>query len=359
MRHFFKRFPLQNEVIAAGVSGGADSLALVLRLKDAGRKVIALTVDHGLRPNSRAEAEYTAAVMRKFGIEHHILTWEGEKPRTAVEAAAREARYGLLCEWCRTHGVGVLAVGHHRRDQAETFLLRLQRGSGLYGLSCMLPVCRRNGIWLIRPQLNDDPEELKQYLRGRGVEWVEDESNQCEDFQRVKIRKFLPELEQKIGLTEKRLAETAAVLARSRAYFEEEVGQIIENKVRCWGERIFSFSAATVQGWHSEIAYRVLAELLRRSGGRRYAPEADELLRLADDLRNSGFRGCTLGGCEIFWAQKRFWLVPEARGAEVMPRAEWEKCLQFVPQYANADLPYKVRRALYNEIMKVSNGKEG
>ena len=359
MRKFFERFPLPDEVIAAGVSGGADSLALVLRLKDAGRKVIALTVDHGLRPSSRAEAEYTAAVMRKFGIEHHILTWQGEKPQTAVEAAAREARYGLLCEWCRGHGVNVLAVGHHRRDQAETFLLRLQRGSGLYGLSCMLPVSRRDGLLLIRPQLDDDPEDLKRYLQSRRIEWVEDESNQCEDFQRVRIRKFLPELAQKTGLTEKRLAETAAVLARSRAYFEEEVGQIVENKVRSWGERVFSFSAATVQNWHPEIAYRVLAELLCRSGERRYAPEADELLRLAADMRRPGFRGCTLGGCEIFGAQKRIWIVPEARGAEVMPRAEWEKCLQFMPQYANAGLPYKVRRALYNEIMKVSNGKEG
>ena len=358
MKHFFERYPLENQVIAAGVSGGADSLALVLRLKDIGRKVVALSVDHGLRPTSRQEAEYVAELMQRFGIEHHILIWEGEKPSADIEAAAREARYALLCGWCKEHGVSVLAVGHHRRDQAETFLLRLQRGSGLYGLSCMQPLTYRDGICLIRPQLDDSPDDLKAYLKAKNIEWVEDESNQSEDFLRVKIRKFLPELERKIGLSEKRLADTAAVLARSRAYFEDEVKNIIANRVRCLGKNIFSFSAHLPSTLHSEIAYRLLAELLQRAGNKPYAPEADELLRLAQELKSKNFKGCTLGGCEIMFAQKRFWIIPELREAKVLGRDEWEKCLQFVPQYANAELPYKVRRALYFEIMKVANGKE-
>ena len=81
-------------------------------------------------------------------------------------------------------------------------------------------------------------------------------------------------------------------------------------------------------------------------------------MRLAQELKSKNFKGCTLGGCEIIFAQKRFWIVPELREAKVLGRDEWEKCLQFVPQYANAELPYKVRRALYFEIMKVANGKE-
>ena len=104
MQKFFERYPFSDEVIAAGVSGGADSLALVLRLTEAGREVVALTVDHGLRPESAAEAAYVATVMKKFGIEHHILTWTEKKPSAAIEAAAREARYRLLCGWCREHG---------------------------------------------------------------------------------------------------------------------------------------------------------------------------------------------------------------------------------------------------------------
>lgn len=359
MQKFFERYPFSDEVIAAGVSGGADSLALVLRLKEAGREVVALTVDHGLRPESAAEAAYVATVMKKFGIEHHILTWTEKKPSAAIEAAAREARYRLLCGWCREHGVSVLATGHHRRDQAETFLLRLQRGSGLYGLSAMLPVSEREGITVIRPQLEDAPDDLRDYLRRCGIEWVEDPSNQCTDFQRVKIRKFLPELEKAIGLSEERLAATAAVLARSRGFIEAEVQSCLGNRVRIWGCGVFSFAPGLLKALHEEIGYRLLAELLCRCGGQNYAPEADEILRLLKELCRADFKGATLGGCEIFAAQKRVWMVPEIRDAAVMPKSEWEKCLQFLPQYANANLPYKVRRALYTELMKVSaDGKE-
>ena len=97
-------------------------MALVLRLNDLGQKVVALSVDHGLRPTSSGEAKYVAKLMKKAGIEHHILVWEGQKPTSDIEAVAREARYKLLCDWCKNHNVKYLAIGHHRRDQAETFV---------------------------------------------------------------------------------------------------------------------------------------------------------------------------------------------------------------------------------------------
>lgn len=179
---------MRTKVIAAGVSGGADSLALVLRLKEwgdaNGKKIVALTVDHGLRSEAAAEAAYVAEVMQRFGIEHHILRWEGEKPVHGIEEAAREARYALIAAWCREAGVRVLATGHHRRDQAETFLLRLIRGSGVSGLSGILPVSERLGLMIIRPQLFDAPDDLKAYLEQCGVAWVEDPSNRNEDFLR-------------------------------------------------------------------------------------------------------------------------------------------------------------------------------
>ncbi|MBE6448182.1 MAG: tRNA lysidine(34) synthetase TilS [Alphaproteobacteria bacterium] len=351
MQNFLKKYQLQNEVIAAGVSGGADSLALVLRLKDCGAKVVALTVDHGLRPSSAKEAEYVAELMKKNEIEHHVLTWEGEKPLTGIEAAARKARYALLFAWCKEHGIKYLAVGHHRRDQAETFLLRLQRGSGLFGLCGMAMFSRQDDMVVVRPQLYDDPDDLRKYLQEKNVDWVEDESNLCDDFQRVRIRKFLSELEAKIGISEKRLANTALVLQRTRNYFEEEVEKRIKNHVRQWGDRVFSFSAKVISDWHAEIVYRFLAELLCRCGRRPYAPEAEELLRLIDCLKNSAFKGCTLNGCEIFVAQKRLWVVPEDGEAQVLTKIEWDKFVQVFPQYAN--LPYKVRRALYNDMKKV------
>lgn len=352
MQKFFDTYGITDEIIAAGVSGGADSLALALRLHDCGKKVIALTVDHGLRPESRKEAEYVGEIMTRYGIDHHILTWEGEKPHSGIEEAARLKRYELLLGWCRDNHVGVLAVGHHRRDQAETFLLRLQRGSGLDGLCCMQPVAERGGIMLIRPQLENDPEFLKSFLRERGIVWAEDASNQSDDFLRARIRKFLPELKRVTGLSEQRLAETAAVLSRTRGYLEEQTARFIKNHVRRWENAAVSVSAGVLLGQHPEMVYRVLSALIRETGGRIYAPEAEETLRLAGLLNKADFKGCTLGGCEVFVSRKRLWIVPEVRRKQVLGKDEWQKCLQNLPQYAKADLPYKVRRAIYNQIKK-------
>ena len=358
MQRFFEQNQIdENEVIAVGVSGGADSLALILRMNDLGKKVVALSVDHGLRPTSSDEAKYVAKLMKKTGIEHHILVWEGEKPTSDVEAIAREARYKLLCDWCKNHNVKYLAIGHHRRDQAETFLLRLQRGSGLQGLCGMYPLSKRGEIFILRPQLDDDPDVLRDYLKQKNIDWVEDESNQCEDFMRVKMRKFLPELETKIGLTEVRLAETAKVLQRTQNYFEYEVAKRIKNQVRELYDRIYAFSVNVIRDWHEEIAYRVLEKLLRLCGNKSYAPEAEEILRLLQAMQRSDFKGCTLNGCEILVAQKRIWMVPEVLDNQVLSKSDWDKCLHFVPQYAKAGLPYKVRRAIYNQIMKDTNGQ--
>ncbi len=358
MQKFFETYGITDDIIAAGVSGGADSLALALRLHESGKKVIALTVDHGLRAESRSEAEYVGKVMARYGIEHHILTWEGEKPHSGLEEAARQKRYELLFGWCLKNNVKTLAVGHHRRDQAETFLLRLQRGSGVDGLSCMLPVTERCGVMLIRPQLADDPEELRNYLRRQKVDWMEDASNQCDDFQRVKIRKFLPELERAVGLSAQRLAETAAVLARTRAYLQEQTEKFVAARVRRWEGAAVSVSLEAIAALHPELAFRVLGALIKEIGGRDYAPEAQEILRLSEQLRAPEFRGCTLGGCEFVTVRRRLWIVPEVRDGQVLGVEEWLKCLQNLPQYAKADLPYKVRRAIYNQLKKNKNGQE-
>ena len=355
MQRFFEQHKIEDEVIAAGVSGGADSLALVLRLNDwakqNGRRIVALTVEHGLRSESAAEAEYVAQLMAGQGIEHHILPWVGQKPKTGIEEAARKARYDLLAEWCKAHNVRVLAMGHHLRDQAETFLLRLIRGSGVYGLSGILPVSERGGLLIVRPQLDKTPDELRGYLRERGVRWVEDPSNQNQDFLRVKIRRFLPELERELGLTEGRLAATAAVLAQTRAFIESEVQKVIKNQVCVWEQVGVSFKQADLGQWPQEIKFHILAELLRGIGQRDYMPEAAEVLRLAEALAKPDFRGATLGGCELLVFRRQIWLLPEAnRQAAVLRKKDWEEFVARHPQYAKLVLPYKLRqktRCLY------------
>src|SRR5690606_3672257 len=121
--------------------GGGDSMALALLLHDwaraRGGKILALTVDHGLRAASAAEARQTAARLAQHGIAHEILAWEGEKPCTGIQQHAREARYRLLRGACEKHGIKTLALAHNAEDQAETFWMRLAHGSGLDGLAGM------------------------------------------------------------------------------------------------------------------------------------------------------------------------------------------------------------------------------
>ena len=130
--------------VAVAVSGGGDSVALLLLLQETGaRPLAAVTVDHGLRPESAAEAAAVAALCSARGIAHTLLRWEEPAGAGNLQARAREARRRLIGDWARGRGIGAVALGHTLDDQAETFLLRLARGSGVDGLSGMAPVMVR------------------------------------------------------------------------------------------------------------------------------------------------------------------------------------------------------------------------
>lgn len=337
-------------VWAVGVSGGADSLALVYLLKnwsDENKiRVVALTVNHQLRPEAGAEAEYVALLMKKIGVEHHILSWEGKKPEKGIEEAAREARYGLLREWCLKNDVPVLLVAHNQRDQAETFLMRLQRGSGVDGLAAMRERTERNGIDLLRPLLNVVPEELRAYLREHGVQWVEDPSNRDDDYLRVRIRKLLPLLEDNAGITVDRLAATADRMARVRDYLESETERFIKADVSFWEDCGCVFSPSVWLKLHQELRLRVLTFLLKKIGGNVYPPRMVESERLEAALLSGNFKSRTLGGCEIINFGRRIWIVREMRCSGVLRRKEWDDYVFEHSALKKQKLPYKLRLAL-------------
>jgi len=342
---------------AVGVSGGADSLALIILLadwvKNAEIELAALTVQHGLRPEAEDEAQYVAQLMAQYGIEHHILYWEGEKPITGVENAARQARYELIHDWCVEHEVKSLFVAHHKRDQAETFLMRLQRGSGVDGLAAMAPISKWRDLLVVRPLLQVNPEELRKYLQERNVRWVEDSSNQCEDFLRVKIRKLLPELENYIGLTRERICNTSLEMGRVRDYLEKQRDKFINSQVRFYGKVVAAVAPEMLLSLHEEMGLRVLSALLKKIGKLTYPLRMEELERLWEALQTTEFKGRTLGGCEIFILQKKLWVVTELKNKQILSTEDWKKFIFEYPQYGGkCILPYKVRCVLYNEYMR-------
>lgn len=350
MEELFAKYQIKDEVVAVGVSGGADSLALVLQAAEElavfGRKVVALTVDHGLRPTSRLEAEYVAGLMQKYGIEHHILTWTGKKPTTGIEEAARQARYALIAEWCSQNNVHVLLTAHHAKDQAETFLMRLQRGSGLEGLCGIREYSVRDGLVILRPLLAVNPENLRDYLRQRAIVWVEDESNRDTTFLRGKIRQYLPELTENIGINIEKICNAVHNLQSAEDYIEQQLDLLLAHDVIWDFGTVCRFRYADYLSWHKEMKFRVLARLCRRE----YIPRAERILALVNALNTLPFTGATLGGREIVLAYDWVWVVPERISKRVQSRKLWAEFVLQHPLYKNIKMPHKAKLAILQKF---------
>ena len=304
----FERQP----TVAAAVSGGPDSMALGVLAHEwaraRGGRVLALVVDHGLRPDSGVEARRVTGWLGDIGIGHAVLSWDGPKPAAEIQAAARAARYRLLVDHCRADGVLHLLIAHHRDDQAETFLLRLGRGSGLDGLAAMAAIVETAGGRLLRPLLAVPPARLRATLEARGLPWVDDPSNRDSGFARTRLRGLAPLLAAD-GVTPGRLGRTAMALGRARRILDGAVAGLLAEAVTphpagfCWLDAQ-SYGAAP-----DAVARRALTRLLLCVGGGAYPPRSARLGRLHRALADDGLgAGRTLGGCRIL-ARRRGVLV--------------------------------------------------
>lgn len=298
---------------AVAVSGGGDSLALMLLLAEwAKARNIAppavLTVDHGLRETSGRDSRLVVDRAKTAGLKAHILRWTGARPESDIEAAAREARYRLMGAWCEKHGVAGLYLAHTLEDQAETFLLRLARGSGIDGLSAMkivapLPSRNCDRVSVIRPLLGFRRAILRDYLSGLGQNWIEDPMNTDPRFARVRVRDAWPVLES-IGLSPMRIAAAAGHLARAREALDTDTDELTAESCRIEGNSVLLDSARLARA-PREIGLRTLARLLMQVSASEYRPRFERLERLytlicAGPL-NSGH---TLHGCRIVPARK-------------------------------------------------------
>ena len=293
---------------AIAVSGGGDSIALMHLLRDWAKKArvaapVVLTVDHGLQPNSTANARKVLRWAKALGLKAHPLTWDGTKPKADVEAEARQARYRLMGEWCRANGVATLYAGHTRDDQAETFLLRLARGSGLDGLAAMravspYPAPGFEELRLARPLIDLDRETLRNDLTARGQKWIEDPMNTDPRFSRVRIREAM-ELLSVAGLTSARIADAASHLGRAREALDAVTAAVVQRACRADGDVILVESAALLSA-PREVGLRALARLLMGVSGQPYRPRFERLERLFDRIAADELgAGRTLHGCRI------------------------------------------------------------
>ena len=283
------------DALAVAVSGGADSMALMKAAADFGKqnknRVVVLTVDHGLRSESAAEARHVAQWAEKLGVESEILVWRGEKPETGVEQAAREHRYALLFDVCRRLKIENLLLGHHKRDQAETFLMRRARGSGVVGLAGMSAVRSFAFGRMLRPFLGIEPSELRAFARENGLNWVEDPTNASTRFERGRLRQTATSAE-----LEEAFRQTL-VYGKKRRETEEQTAAFYARFLTLspMGYAVLEQDAFLTD---CPVLPYALGEILRVVANVPYAPEKTAVESLVSRI-NSGFRGCTLGGCRI------------------------------------------------------------
>jgi tRNA(Ile)-lysidine synthase len=211
--------------IVLAVSGGPDSIALMwlaARWRGAltrGPRLVAVTVDHGLRPEAAREAREVKRLARTLDLTHRTMRWTGTKPKTGLPAAARAARYRLLVQAARTSGATHILTAHTRDDQAETLLMRLLRGSGIAGLAAMARESERDGVLLARPLLQVSKSQLIATLKKAKLGFADDPSNRDMNFARPRLRAVMPVLAAEGG-DARSLARLAARLARANAAVE-------------------------------------------------------------------------------------------------------------------------------------------
>jgi tRNA(Ile)-lysidine synthase len=313
------RFVPQQTTIGLAVSGGPDSLALLLLAAEARPlEVEAATVDHALRPESRAEAEMVARVCERLGVPHTILTatWD-VTPETAIQEQARLMRYRLLGGWLRDRGLSALLTAHHLDDQAETFMMRLARGSGVKGLAGMRAVTRgpAAAFSLVRPLLGWRHSDLEAVCAAAGIDPVADPSNEDEQFERVRVRKALA---QQDILDAAAVAQSAAHLAEADAALHWATTLEWQRGVSANGEAISYKPSDAPREIRRRIIRRAILALASEGGGAEpRGRELDQILGAMVAGKPATLRGVLcVGG-----PQWRFSRAPARRSSQVSAEA--------------------------------------
>jgi tRNA(Ile)-lysidine synthase len=353
--------------IVLAVSGGPDSTALLFLAarwhakRKHGPKLLAVTVDHGLRAESAREAKHVARLASKLGVAHRTLRWMGKKPATGIQEKARQARYGLLADAASKAGASHVLTAHTLDDQAETVLMRLIRGSGMTGLGGMarvsplparrerspdfakrrqaaeggsrrtgavetpphpdlLPVNGERELLLMRPLLNLPKARLIATLKVAKIPFIEDASNANPRFTRIRMRALMPALTAE-GLSAERLSLLARRIRRADAALElaAEVAAEMLSSAPWSDSGPISLDATGLGFLPAEIALRLLGRAIAARGDEGPVELAKlELLHatLASHKPGAGRLRRTLAGAVVTLTQERLMVerAPPRRG---------------------------------------------
>lgn len=291
--------------IAVAVSGGSDSIALAVLLKDTYKntEITAITIDHNLRAESSEEAKIVKKQMEDLGISHQTLLWEHKEITSNIQKQARSARMHLLTTYCKENGIENLFVAHNKNDVAETFLMNLFRGSGVYGLASIPNKTIHSGVNILRPLLSTHKKDIKDFLESINISWIEDPSNTNPNFLRTKVRSLMQSEEMKKIIDDEealidRIALNANNLARAREALEESTNHAIKTITTLHQEGYLTILLEEFLNMNEETALKLLASCLTTiSGAQEYTPRMNSLKNLYKNITSKKIQ--TLWGCEV------------------------------------------------------------
>ncbi|MEO0635119.1 MAG: tRNA lysidine(34) synthetase TilS [Pseudomonadota bacterium] len=288
IREFKGALPTGDAPFLLAVSGGSDSLALMhLCFHHAGARRVAgvATVDHQLRAEARAEAQWVAEESARLGYPHTILPWDRPSAQKDVsQALAREARFGLLAERARSMGVRTVLLGHTLDDQLETLRMRLQRLDWVdyasLGLSGIAPVTLLEDVAFHRPLLGVRRDELRQWLSHHGADrWIEDPSNDSRHYERVRVR----QTRHSAGAAD--LMRFQSLASRWRSLIERDALALAQSALHV-GDRHVSLRRSDLVGYPSPVVTYLLGcviaqigDSLRRVDGAIFRSNVDALIQ--------------------------------------------------------------------------------
>ncbi|MFQ3307158.1 MAG: tRNA(Ile)-lysidine synthase [Candidatus Midichloriaceae bacterium] len=291
------------KTICVALSGGADSMCLLFLMKCYcdlyGIKLIAVTINHNLRKEIKEEISQVTHNINNFKIEHIVIEWHHDGVEKNIQHVAREARYKLLTDFCRSKDIGHLFVAHNKDDQAETVMMRIMRGSGIDGISGMNDLVVKNNIKIVRPLLNFYNSQIRSFLKFHEINWIEDPSNTNDKFDRVKVRKIIKQLDYNFNIID-RLNLLSCNAKRAKDYIDLEVNKVFKRHCQLFDIGYLTIEREVFLSLHEEIKLRLINMILKyiHNDFSIYPIRIKSLYILLHNL-NSEITKTTLGKCII------------------------------------------------------------
>lgn len=301
--------------IAVAVSGGVDSMTLLVLLKNIFAKknkirieIFCISIDHKTRKNSSDDARFVLEFCQKNKIHCEVLeSYLEDVPQVDVENSLREVRYHLFEKFCTNNQIKYLFLAHHKQDIAENFLIRLFRGSGIDGLAAMDQIRdfsqRNSQLKIVRPLLEFSKEDLKTYLKQQNIRWREDESNDDEKFLRNKIRKFLKSLPESDAI-QNRISLAANAMLEAKNIIDSKTKKEFPRIFKQQKDDSFIVDLEKFKKLEKSSATRYLALCLMEASGRNYKPRLKKLIRIYDLIMEDKLKKEELYNCKIRSAGK-------------------------------------------------------